>query len=157
MKFSLIVIGKTTDNYLAKAIDDYLNRIKHYVPFEYEVVPDIKNTKSMSFELQKLKTCELLLKSLQPNDEVILLDERGSEFSSLGFSQFLEKKMQVSQKRIVFVIGGAYGFSDELYKKANSKLSISKMTFSHQMIRLLFVEQFYRAMTILKGEPYHHE
>ncbi len=157
MKVILLVVGKTTDAYLQEGVSIYLNRLKHYLPFAMEVIPELKNTKSLSFEQQKEKESDLILDFVQTGDEVVLLDERGKEFSSTGFSQYMEQKMNASPKRLVFVIGGAYGFSEKLYVRANGKLSVSKMTFSHQMIRLIFVEQLYRAMTILKGEPYHHE
>ncbi len=157
MKAVLLVVGKTNDSYLSKAVEDYEKRLKHYIPFELDVIPDLKNTKSMSFEIQKEKTCEAILKYLQDSDEVILLDEKGKEFTSVQFSAFMEKKMTTVNKRMVFVIGGPYGFSEEMYNRTNSKISVSKMTFSHQMIRLIFIEQLYRAMTIIKGEPYHHE
>ncbi len=151
------MVGKTTENYMQEGISIYQNRLKHYIPFQMEVIPDLKNTKSLSFEQQKDKTSDLILDFLEDSDEVILLDERGKEFTSTGFARFLEQKMIASPKRLIFVIGGAYGFSEKLYNRANLKLSISQMTFSHQMIRLFFVEQLYRAMTILKGEPYHHQ
>lgn len=157
MKIILLVVGKTNDSYLSKAVDDYLNRLKHYIPVQIEVIPDLKNTKSMSFELQKEKSGESILKYLQEGDEVVLMDERGKEFSSMQFADYMEKKMSTVNKRMVFVIGGPYGFSEAVYARANGKISVSKMTFSHQMIRLIFAEQLYRAMTIIKGEPYHHE
>jgi 23S rRNA (pseudouridine1915-N3)-methyltransferase len=157
MKIILLMVGKTTENYMQEGISIYQNRLKHYIPFQMEVIPDLKNTKSLSFEQQKDKTSDLILDFLEDSDEVILLDERGKEFTSTGFARFLEQKMIASPKRLIFVIGGAYGFSEKLYNRANLKLSISQMTFSHQMIRLFFVEQLYRAMTILKGEPYHHQ
>lgn len=157
MKIILLMVGKTTENYMQEGISIYQNRLKHYAPFQMEVIPDLKNTKSLSFEQQKDKTSDLILDFLEDSDEVVLLDERGKEFTSVGFARFLEQKMLASPKRLVFVIGGAYGFSEKLYNRANSKLSVSQMTFSHQMIRLFFVEQLYRGMTILKGEPYHHQ
>lgn len=157
MKIILLVVGKTNDTYLSHAIADYEKRLKHYIPLQIEVIPDIKNTKNMPFEVQKEKSCESILKYLQDSDELVLLDERGKEFSSVQFADYMEKKMSTVSKRMVFVIGGPYGFSEALYARANGKLSVSKMTFSHQMIRLIFIEQLYRAMTIIKGEPYHHE
>lgn len=157
MKIILLVVGKTNDSYLSKAILDYENRLKHYIPIQIKLIPDIKNTKNMPFEVQKEKSCESILKFIQDSDEVVLLDERGKEFTSVQFADFMEKKMSTVSKRMVFVIGGPYGFSESLYSRSNGKLSVSKMTFSHQMIRVIFIEQLYRAMTIIKGEPYHHE
>lgn len=157
MKICLIVIGKTDEAYLQKGLEIFGNRIPHYILFETKVIPDIKNGKNLSFEQQKDKEGELILQQLTSSDELILLDERGLEFSSVDFARFLEKKMLSGIKRLVFVIGGPYGFSDKVYSRANGKVSLSKMTFSHQMVRLIFVEQLYRAFTILKGEPYHHQ
>lgn len=156
MKITLLVIGKTDQKYLNEGIDIYLKRLKRYIAFELKIIPDIKNAKNLSEIEQKQKEGKLILEKLQNTDELVLLDERGAEFSSPKFAQFLQKKMLASTKHIVFVIGGPYGFSDEVYARAKSKLSLSKMTFSHQMIRLFFIEQIYRGMTILKGEPYHH-
>jgi len=157
MKILLLVIGKTNEKYLIEVIAEYQKRVSFYLPFQLEVIPELKNTKSLSFNLQKEKSSELILKFVQESDEVILLDDKGKSYTSMEFASYMEKKMATGNKRLVFVIGGPYGFSDELYLRANSKLSLSKMTFSHQMIRLIFLEQLYRAMTILKGEPYHHE
>ena len=157
MKIVLLVIGKTTQSYVQEGFNDFSNRLKHYIPFEFEVIPDIKNTKSLSFEQQKEKEGELILRFIQPGDYVVLLDEHGKEFSSLKFAEYLERKTHVVSKRLVFVIGGPYGFSDKVYDTANEKIALSKMTFSHQLIRLVFIEQLYRAMTILNNEPYHHE
>lgn len=157
MKVSLIVIGKTDASYLSDAITEYKNRLVHYIPFEMLVIPDIKNAKNLSENQQKEKEGELILKALQPGDCLVLLDEHGKEFTSLQFAAYMEKKMHNVAKRLVFVIGGPYGFSDAVYKAAAEKISLSKMTFSHQMIRLIFTEQLYRAMTILHNEPYHHE
>lgn len=157
MKVSLIVIGKTDASYLSDAITEYKNRLVHYIPFEMLVIPDIKNVKNLSENQQKEKEGELILKALQPGDCLVLLDEHGKEFTSLQFASYMEKKMHNVAKRLVFVIGGPYGFSDAVYKAAAEKISLSKMTFSHQMIRLIFTEQLYRAMTILHNEPYHHE
>ena len=131
--------------------------MKFYIPFEMVVIPELKNTKNLSVSEQVEKEADLILKQLEPNDEIILLDEKGKQFTSVGFSEFISKKMLSSVKRTVFVVGGPYGFSERVYNRANSMVSLSAMTFSHQMIRLIFVEQLYRAMTILKGEPYHHE
>ncbi|MBP9016986.1 MAG: 23S rRNA (pseudouridine(1915)-N(3))-methyltransferase RlmH [Paludibacteraceae bacterium] len=156
MKFVLINIGKTIDIHLSSLQEQYQNRLKHYLSFEVVNIPELKNTKNLSASEQAAKESELILKKLEVGDNVILLDERGTEFSSIEFADFLSKKMHLSNKRIVFVTGGAYGFSEDLYRRANDMVSLSRMTFSHQMVRLIFVEQLYRAMTILKGEPYHH-
>ncbi|NDV47133.1 23S rRNA (pseudouridine(1915)-N(3))-methyltransferase RlmH [Paludibacter sp. 221] len=157
MKINFLVLGKTTDKYLLKLIDEYQGRLAHYVSFSMQVIPELKNTKHLSVAEQKEKEGELILKQIENGDELILLDEKGKEFTSVAFSEQVERKMLSSVKRIVFVVGGPYGFSDGVYKRANQLISLSKMTFSHQMVRLIFVEQLYRAMTILKGEPYHHE
>lgn len=157
MKIALLMIGKTDARYFAEAIDEYRQRLTHYVPFEMQVIPDIKNAKSLSESQQKEREGEMLLKALQAGDYIVLLDERGKGMTSKQFASYLEKKMGSVSRRLVFIIGGPYGFSEALYKIANEKLSLSQMTFSHQMIRLLFIEQIYRAMTILNGEPYHHE
>ena len=157
MKISLIVIGKTDASYFVDAINEYKNRLVHYIPFEMEIIPDIKNVKNLREEQQKEKEGELILKMLQPGDNLVLLDEHGKSITSMEFATYLERKMHVVSKRLVFVIGGPYGFSEAVYKAASEKISLSKMTFSHQMIRLIFVEQIYRAMTILNNEPYHHE
>lgn len=156
MKIKLIMIGKTTGDLYIDAIDDYTNRIKHYNNFSIHVIPGLKNTKKLSQEQQKQTEGELILKELTAQDTVILLDERGKEYRSMEFAKWLENK-QLTAQNIVFVIGGPYGFSDSIYKRANEKISLSKMTFSHQMVRLIFVEQLYRACTIIKGESYHHE
>lgn len=157
MKIALVVIGKTDAGYFVEAINEYKNRLVHYIPFEMEVIPDIKNVKNISESQQKEKEGELIMKALQPGDYLVLLDERGKEFASMQFAAYIEKKMHSVPKRLVFVVGGPYGFSESVYKVASEKISLSKMTFSHQMIRLIFVEQIYRAMTILSNEPYHHE
>lgn len=142
--------------WLKSGIDDYVSRLGHFVPFEMQVIPDLKNTKSMDTATQKQKEGELILKSLQPGDHVVLLDDKGAQYSSEELSVWVDKKSMQTGKRLVFIIGGPYGFSKDVYAKANEKLSLSKMTFSHQMVRLIFVEQLYRAYTILKGIPYHH-
>ncbi|MDR1810329.1 MAG: 23S rRNA (pseudouridine(1915)-N(3))-methyltransferase RlmH [Prevotella sp.] len=157
MKISLLVVGKTDAAYFAAAIDEYKGRLAHYIPFDIQVIPDLKSSKSLTTEQLKGKEGELILKQLQQGDFLVLLDERGKEFSSLNFAAYIEKKMQTIPKRLVFAIGGAYGFSDAVYHRASDKISLSRMTFSHQMVRLIFVEQLYRAMTILNNEPYHHE
>lgn len=156
MKIKLVVIGKTDSSHLIQLIDDYTKRLKFYISFTMEIIPDIKNAKNLSEENQKKLEGEEILKRINPGDELILLDENGKSFTSEGFSEFLQKKMNSGLKNLTFVIGGPYGFSDAVYARATSKLSLSKMTFSHQMIRLFFVEQIYRAFTILRNEPYHH-
>ncbi|MCQ2304225.1 MAG: 23S rRNA (pseudouridine(1915)-N(3))-methyltransferase RlmH [Bacteroidales bacterium] len=156
MKILLLVIGKTDDEYLITGIKKYVGRLGHYASFEMKEFPDIRNRKTLSEELQKKSESFLLLSQFQAGDYIILLDENGKQFTSVDFSENLEKLMASGSKRIVFVIGGPYGFSQDVYAKANAKMSLSPMTFSHQMVRLIFVEQLYRAFTILKGEPYHH-
>ena len=156
MKILLLVIGKTDDEYLITGIKKYVGRLGHYVSFEMKEIPDIRNRKTLSEEQQKKSESFLLLSQFQSGDYVVLLDENGKQFTSVEFSENIEKLMASGNKRIVFVIGGPYGFSQEVYAKANAKMSLSPMTFSHQMVRLIFVEQLYRAFTILKGEPYHH-
>ena len=157
MKIKLLAVGKTDDKNLIQLIEMYQNRLKHYIKFELEIIPDIKNAKNLSEKQQKEKEGELILNKLENSDQLILLDDKGKQYSSIEFSQFLQKKMNSGIKQLVLVIGGPYGFSDAIYKKAQGKLSLSKMTFSHQMIRLFIVEQIYRGFTILKNEPYHHE
>lgn len=157
MQIKLIAIGKTDNKAIQALIDEYSSRLGHYIRFELEVIPDLKNTKSLSEAVQKEKEGELILKKLLPSDDLLLLDERGKSYSSLEFSDFLQKKMNSGLRQLVLVIGGPYGFSEEVYTRANGKISFSKMTFSHQMIRPFLIEQIYRAMTILRNEPYHHE
>ncbi|MCL1943997.1 MAG: 23S rRNA (pseudouridine(1915)-N(3))-methyltransferase RlmH [Candidatus Azobacteroides sp.] len=157
MKVTLLVVGKTTERYFIDAVDEYTTRLKHYLPFDLTVIPDVKNAKNLNSDQLKEKEGTEILNYLEPGDYIILLDEHGKEFTSLKFAAHMEKRMAGSGKRIVFVIGGAYGFSQKVYEKAHDKISLSKMTFSHQMIRLIFTEQLYRAMTILKGQAYHHE
>jgi 23S rRNA (pseudouridine1915-N3)-methyltransferase len=157
MKIVLLTVGKTTNNHIIKLQDEYQNRLKFYIPFEQTVIPELKNTKSLSITEQLEKEADLILKQIELNDHVVLLDEKGIQFTSVAFSEFIAKKIMASHKRLIFVVGGPYGFSERVYQRANNKISLSTMTFSHQMIRLIFVEQLYRAMTILKGEPYHHE
>lgn len=157
MKVCLLVIGKTDASYIREGIAEYEKRLTRYIPYEMKVLPDVKNAKNLTEILQKEREGEMLLEQFQPGDFVVLLDERGRQYSSMEFSQFLAQKMLGTVKRLVFVVGGPYGFSDGVYKRANDKISLSKMTFSHQMVRMIFAEQIYRAMTILKGEPYHHE
>ena len=157
MKTILLVVGKTVEQHFVTAINDYLQRTKRYLSFDMEVIPELKNTKSMTEEVQKEKEGELILKALQPGDVVVLLDEGGKEMRSIEFADYMKRKMNTVNKRLVFVIGGPYGFSSKVYAAAQEKISLSRMTFSHQMVRLIFVEQLYRAMTILHGSPYHHE
>lgn len=156
MKITFLVIGKTDEAYLREGIEKYLKRLKHYIAFQYLEIPDLKNTKHLNEAEQKNKEAELILKQLKSNDQVILLDENGEELSSEGFATYLNKKMLSSVQNLVFVVGGPYGFHQSVYEKAHGKISLSRMTFSHQMVRLFFVEQVYRAFTIFKGEPYHH-
>ena len=156
MKAVLLTIGKTDINAIAKEIDKYIKRISYYLPFTLETIPDIKKMKKLTENLQKQKEGEFILNKLLPTDYVVLLDEGGMLFGSVEFAQYLEKKRNTIGKRIVFVIGGPYGFSEAIKARANEKISLSKMTFTHQMVRLVFVEQLYRAMTILNNEPYHH-
>ena len=157
MKLTLLVIGKTDEDYLKQGIDLYLRRLQHYLDFEIEIIPDLKKSKSRTVASQKIMEGELILSKLAPGRELHLFDEQGKHLSSREFAGFLEKKMVQGLKELVLVIGGAYGFSDEVYDRSTSRISLSRLTFSHQMARLLCVEQIYRAMTILKGEPYHHD
>ena len=157
MKISLITVGKTDIAWVRQGLDMYVSRLKHYAPFEVIEIPELKNVSALSKEQIKSKEGELVLKYLKPADDLILLDEHGKELRSIEFAKYLEDKMIGSGRDIVFVIGGAYGFSPEVYERANGKISLSKMTFSHQIVRTIFAEQLYRAFTIIKGEPYHHE
>ena len=157
MKITLLVIGKTDSAYLTEGINEYVKRINHYINFETEVIPDIKKNKNTSIELQKNQEGELILSRNLPGKELHLFDEKGKVFSSREFAGFLEKKMASGLKELVLVVGGPYGFSQKVYDAAKSKISLSALTFSHQMVRLMCVEQIYRAFTILKGEPYHHD
>lgn len=158
MKISLYIIGKTSADYLRTGIDNYCKRLSHYVPFEIKQIPDVRTTKGMTESAQKIKEGELFLEQIRQADYVILLDERGREMTSREFAGFIDKRMAAAGAgNIIFIIGGPYGFSDAMYQRANSLLSFSRMTFSHEMIRLIFTEQLYRAMTILRGEPYHHD
>lgn len=156
MKTELILVGKTVNKHFIAGINDYVERIGHYMPFSITTIPELKNTKTLTEQQQKDKEGELILKQIQPSDTVVLLDEHGKEFRSIELASWLERQQQVA-RRLVFVIGGPYGFSQDVYARANDKLSLSKMTFSHQMVRLIFTEAIYRACTIIKGEPYHHE
>ena len=156
MKTILILVGKTVNKHFVAGIDDYAGRITHYMPFDIVTIPELRQTKSLSEEQQKAAEGELILKQIQPSDTVVLLDEHGKELRSIELARWLEQK-QHTARRLVFVIGGPYGFSPEVYARANETLSLSRLTFSHQMVRLVFTEQLYRACTIIKGEPYHHE
>lgn len=156
MRISLLMVGKTTDPRLISLIEDYRKRLLHYAPFELVVLPDLKNTKSLSEEQIKTAEGEAILRFVTPSMDVVLLDEHGREFRSIEYAEWLQKKMG-SGKDLTLVIGGPYGFSEAVYQRADGKVSLSRMTFSHQMIRIMVIEQIYRAMTILRGEPYHHE
>lgn len=157
MKILILAIGITDDNWVKEGMHKYSKRISHYLPFEFEPINDLKNTKNLSEAQQKEKEGLLILNKIKPTDKVVLLDEKGKEYPSKKFASYMQKQMNSGVKRLVFVIGGPYGFSDELYAKVNEKIALSKMTFSHQMVRPFLLEQIYRAMTILKNEPYHHE
>lgn len=156
MTIKLLTIGKTDNKHLQVLIDDYQKRLGHYIKFQFEILPDIKNVKHLSEAQQKEKEGDLILSKLQNPDILILLDENGKQLDSIAFANYLQKHMNSGIKSLVFVIGGPYGFSNEVYQRANAKLSLSKMTFSHQMVRLFFIEQLYRGFTILRNEPYHH-
>lgn len=156
MKFHLIVVGRTTDKHMQALIDDYVGRLSHYVPFQLEVIPELRQTKGLSANQQKEREGELILQRINDGDWLVLMDEGGREFTSVEFSQYLDKRQSSGARRLVFVIGGPYGFSPAVYQAAREKVSLSQMTFSHQMVRLFCVEQLYRAMTIQRGEPYHH-
>ncbi|EDM35045.1 hypothetical protein PBAL39_08200 [Pedobacter sp. BAL39] len=157
MKITLLVVGKTEDKYLIEGIEKYLKRLKHYIGFNLLVIPDVKNTKNLTTDQQKSKEADLILKQLNNTDTIVLLDEKGKKYTSVLFSDYLNKQMIGSVQHLMFIIGGPYGFDERIYERANGSLSLSDMTFSHQMVRLFFVEQLYRAFSILKGEPYHHE
>lgn len=156
MKTELILVGKTVNKHFNAGINDYVERIGHYMPFSITTIPELKNKKNLSESQQKEREGELILKQIQSTDTVVLLDEHGKEFRSIEFADWIQKK-QNTARRLIFVIGGPYGFSNDVYERANEKISLSQMTFSHQMVRLIFTEQIYRACTIIKGEPYHHE
>ena len=157
MNIKLIAVGKTDNPALQQLISTYEKRLSYYINFDLQLLPDIKNNKSLSEEQQKVKEGELILSYVEPSHHFVLLDERGKEYTSIAFADELQKKMNTGIKQLTFVIGGPYGFSQAVYQRANSKLSLSKLTFSHQMIRLFFLEQLYRAFTILRNEPYHHQ
>ena len=157
MKITLLTVGKTDRDWVKQGLDIYVSRLKHYIPFSIVEIPELKNVSSLSKDQIKTREGELILKNIRPTDDVILMDEQGREYSSVEFAKVLQEKISYIGKDMVFVIGGAYGFSQEVYSRANSKISLSRMTFSHQMVRAIFAEQLYRAFTIMKGEPYHHE
>lgn len=157
MTIKLLTIGKTDDRSLKTLIDTYVKRLEHYTRFELEVIPDLKKTKNLNIDQQKVMEGKLILDKVHTSDFLVLLDENGKQFSSEGFSEYLQKRLNSGMKQLIFVVGGPYGFSEEVYTRANGKVSLSKMTFSHQMVRLFFTEQLYRAFTILKNEPYHHK
>jgi 23S rRNA (pseudouridine1915-N3)-methyltransferase len=157
MKIQVWVVGKTTQPFVEQGLVEFFGRIEHYIPFEMQVIPGIKNAKSLSFEQVKEKEGENILKLIQPGDCIVLLDEHGKDFSSRQLAEYLERKMHTVSKSLIFIVGGAYGFSQKVQATAQEKISLSKMTFSHQLIRLIFAEQLYRALTLLHNEPYHHE
>jgi len=157
MKITLLTVGKTEDAYIKEGIDKFVKRLKHYTKLDIIDLPELKNTKALTQEQQKTREAELILKKLNVTDHVVLLDEKGLEFSSVQFADYLNKKAIGSVQSMVFIIGGPYGFDASVYQRANAQLALSRMTFSHQMVRLFFVEQLYRAYTIIKGEPYHHQ
>lgn len=157
MKITLLTVGKTDRDWVRQGLDIYVSRLRHYISFVLNEIPELKNVSALTKEQIKAREGELILKNVRPTDDLILLDEHGKEYSSTELSRVIQDKISYVGKDIVFVIGGAYGFSDAVYQRANSKLSLSKMTFSHQMVRAIFAEQLYRAFTIIKGEPYHHE
>lgn len=157
MKITLLTVGKTDVKWVREGLDLYKSRLVHYIPFSVQEIPGLKNVSALSHDQIKVKEGALIMKEIKPSDEVILLDEHGREYRSIEFASMIEEKLSRGSRDIVFVIGGAYGFSQEVYDRANGKMSLSKMTFSHQMVRTIFVEQLYRAFTIMRGEPYHHE
>ena len=157
MKITLLTVGKTDRDWVRQGLDIYVSRLKHYIPFSMVEIPELKNVSALSKNQIKSKEGELILKNIRPTDDLILLDEHGKEYTSVELAKVIQEKISYTGKDMVFVIGGAYGFSPEVYSRANSKISLSKMTFSHQMVRAIFAEQLYRAFTIMKGEPYHHE
>ena len=157
MRITLLTVGKTDIKWVSEGLEVYSSRLCHYIPFEIKEIPELKNASSLSRDQIRTAEGKLILKNLRDSDEVVLLDEHGREFRSVEFASMLEKRLSASSRDLVFVIGGAYGFSTEVYERASSKISLSKMTFSHQMVRTIFVEQLYRAFTIIRGESYHHE
>ena len=157
MKITLLTVGKTDKDWVRQGMEIYVSRLKHYIPFAVVEIPELKNVSALTKDQIKTREGELILKNIKPTDDLILLDERGKEYTSLELAKVIQDKISYVGKDMVYVIGGAYGFSDAVYQRANSKMSLSRMTFSHQMVRAIFVEQIYRAFTIMKGEPYHHE
>lgn len=157
MKITLLTVGKTDKDWVKEGMNIYISRLKHYIPFSVVEIPELKNVSSLTKDQIKTREGELILKNIRPADDVILLDEKGKEYTSMEFARIIQDKISYIGKDIVYVIGGAYGFSEDIFRRANSKISLSRMTFSHQMVRAIFVEQLYRAFTIMKGEPYHHE
>lgn len=157
MKITLLTVGKTDRDWVKQGLDIYVSRLRHYIPFGIVEIPELKNVSALSKEQIKSREGELILKNIRPTDDVILLDEHGKEYTSVELARTIQEKISYTGKDMVFVIGGAYGFSSEVYSRANSRISLSRMTFSHQMVRAIFAEQLYRAFTIMKGEPYHHE
>ena len=157
MKITLLTVGKTDKDWVKQGMDIYVSRLKHYIPFSVVEIPELKNVSALTKDQIKTREGELILKNIKPTDDLILLDERGKQHTSIELAKVIQDKISYVGKDMVYVIGGAYGFSDAVYQRANSKISLSKMTFSHQMVRAIFVEQIYRAFTIMKGEPYHHE
>ena len=157
MKITLLTVGKTDKDWVRQGMDIYVSRLKHYIPFSVIEIPELKNVSALSKDQIKAREGELILKNVKPTDDLILLDERGKEYSSVELAKVIQDKISYAGKDMVYVIGGAYGFCNAVYQRANSKISLSRMTFSHQMVRAIFVEQIYRAFTIMRGEPYHHE
>ena len=157
MKITLLTVGKTDKDWVRQGMEIYVSRLKHYIPFAVVEIPELKNVSALTKDQIKMREGELILKNIKPADDLILLDERGKEYTSVELAKVIQDKISYVGKDMVYVIGGAYGFSDAVYQRANSKISLSRMTFSHQMVRAIFVEQIYRAFTIMKGEPYHHE
>jgi len=157
MKITLLTVGKTDKDWVRQGMEIYISRLKHYIPFAVVEIPELKNVSALTKDQIKTREGELILKNIKPTDDLILLDERGKEYTSVELTKVIQDKISYVGKDMVYVIGGAYGFSDAVYQRANSKISLSRMTFSHQMVRAIFVEQIYRAFTIMKGEPYHHE
>ena len=157
MKITLLTVGKTDKDWVRQGMEIYVSRLKHYIPFSVVEIPELKNVSALTKDQIKAREGELILKNIKPTDDMILLDERGKEYSSTELAKVIQDKISYGGKDMVYVIGGAYGFPDAVYQRANSKISLSRMTFSHQMVRAIFVEQIYRAFTIMRGEPYHHE
>ena len=157
MKITLLTVGKTDKDWVKQGMDIYISRLKHYIPFSVVEIPELKNVSALTKDQIKTREGELILKNVRPTDDLILLDERGKEYTSVELAKVIQDKISYTGKDMIYVIGGAYGFSDAVYQRANSKISLSRMTFSHQMVRAIFTEQLYRAFTIIKGEPYHHE